>query len=357
MTHTECIWQFHDKHDEIKETFENFRHDTNEAIRLGMLHNITSTKKFQELAYPELRREGHYATHTQEAIKAGTSLLKSWRTVLRKAARKAKPKNRKNQSVKKPKKITRPYVRKELLKINNQNYKIIDGFIEIPMMLGNHVRIRLAPYVLEKIQGKKLGGITLTKDRLIVPYSETVEQTVPDGWLGMDLNLDNITTYDNQCNVKVTGMAKVRHVRTKCREKVGHLTRNDHRIRKEIAGKYGKKEKDRTAPLMHAAANEIISRNPGIVMEDLTDMKEGWKKGGKASRKTRTKLNSWGYHILQFMVEYKARRLGLPTKKVSAAGTSSRCAECGGGEDKLRSVPDGQVQTLPRVHRQGQECR
>ena len=30
------------------------------------------------------------------------------------------------------------------------------------------------------------------------------------------------------------------------------------------------------------------------------------------------------------MVEYKARRLGLPTKKISAAGTSSRCAECGG---------------------------
>ncbi len=283
-----------------------------------------------------MRRKGHYATHTQEAIKTGKSLLKAWRTALRKAARKAKDKKkgnaktRKSNPAKKPKKTTRPYVRKDVLKINNQNYKIIDGSIVIPAMLGDHVRIRLASYVSEKIQGGKLGGITLTKDRLIVSYSETVEQAVPDGWLGMDLNLDNITTYDSQCNVKVMDIAKVRHIREKCRGKVSRFKRNDHRVRKKIASKYGKKEKDRTTPIMHAAAGEIVSRNRGIVMEDLTDMKGKWKKGCGTSKKTRTKLNSWGYHILQFMVEYKARRLGLPTKKISAAGTSSRCAECGG---------------------------
>ena len=84
--------------------FENFKYDTNEAVRLGILHNITSTKKFQELVYPELRREGHYATHTQEAIKVGKSLLKAWRTALRKAACKVRNKPD-GDSVKKPKKI------------------------------------------------------------------------------------------------------------------------------------------------------------------------------------------------------------------------------------------------------------
>ena len=198
------------------------------------------------------------------------------------------------------------------------------------MMFGKHVRIKLASYVTEKLEGKKLGGITITKDRLIVSCSETVGQVVPKGWLGMDLNLDNITTYDSKCCVKITDMSKVRRIREKCRRKVGHFKRNDHRIRKKIASKYGKKERDRTNPIMHAAVNEIVSCGQGIVMENLTGMRDRWKKNGKTSKKTRTKLNSWGYHILQFMVEYKARRLGLPTKKISAAGTSSRCAECGG---------------------------
>ena len=278
-----------------------------------------------------MRREGHYATHTQEAIRAGKSLLKAWRTALRKVtASKAKSKAKKPTRPARKSKTTRPYVRKELLKVNNQNYRIKNGSVEIPTMFGDRVKIKLASYMLEKLEGKKSGGITLTKDRLFVSYSEIVEPVVPQGWLGMDLNLDNITTYDSRRCVKVTDMTRVRHIRTKCREKVGRFRRNDHRIRKEIAGKYGKKEKDRTTPLMHAAANEIVSRNQGIIMEDLTYMKDKWKKNGRTSKKTRTKLNSWGYHILQFMVEYKARRLGLPTKKVLATGTSSKCAECGG---------------------------
>lgn len=46
-------------------------------------------------------------------------------------------------------------------------------------------------------------------------------------------------------------------------------------------------------------------------------------------------MNSRSFYELQRQIQYKARWLGLPVTYVKAAGTSSKCAECGS-----RNIPE-----------------
>jgi hypothetical protein len=42
MLHTKCVWQFHDKREELADVFDYFRLCTNEAIRISDEKNLTS---------------------------------------------------------------------------------------------------------------------------------------------------------------------------------------------------------------------------------------------------------------------------------------------------------------------------
>jgi hypothetical protein len=42
MLHTKCVWQFHDKKDDLAYVFDYFRLCTNEAIRISDEKNLTS---------------------------------------------------------------------------------------------------------------------------------------------------------------------------------------------------------------------------------------------------------------------------------------------------------------------------
>ncbi|MFY9300834.1 MAG: transposase [Candidatus Nitrosotenuis sp.] len=253
-----------------------------------------------------------YSKHVHGSLECAASKLKQYR--------KAK---RKNHDAK------IPYVWKSILKLDNQSYKIYDGYIRIPIRARQYCTIRLASYVLKSLENTKTGSITITENKLIISYSKEIRWQKPLNFVGIDRNLDNATTFDTKNKLTIHNLQKA----TKIKETYGQVKsgfkRNDVRIRKKIFSKYGTKEKNRVHQLLHVISKKVVSENEGIILEDIKGIRKLYKKGNGQGKKFRHKINSWQFYELQRQIEYKSRWLGLPVKYVKAAGTSSKCAICG----------------------------
>ena len=68
-----------------------------------------------------------------------------------------------------------------------------------------------------------------------------------------------------------------------------------------------------------------VNQKAGIVLEEL----EGIRKTAKSRRKQRYSLNSWSFYQLKQMVEYKAKKQGIPMFYIEPQYTSQRCSICG----------------------------
>lgn len=311
MKITKCVWQFHDKGTELQPVFDYFRFCTNEAIRIGTQKQHTSRFSLHKDLYLKLR-DNFYAKYVHGSLECATSKLKQYR--------KAK---RKKQDAK------IPYIWKNMLKLDNQSYKIRDDCIKIPIRSKQYCVIKLASYVLEQLQNTKLGSITITQNKLIISYSREIMQQKLSDFVAIDRNLDNVTTFDSQNNLIVHDLQKATKIKEVYRSVKSRFKRNDVRIRKKIFTKYGVKEKNRVYQILHVVSKRITSENQGIIMEDIKGIRKLYKKGNSQGSKYRGRMNSWSFYELQRQIEYKARWLGLPVKYVNANGTSSRCAICG----------------------------
>lgn len=98
-----------------------------------------------------------------------------------------------------PKICTEP--RSPILKLNNQTWKIIDEFAELVVSPENPIKIKLASYVIKMVDGARLGSVTVTPNKMIVSYSKTIQDTIPDGCVDIDMNFDNITMCDTDGNM------------------------------------------------------------------------------------------------------------------------------------------------------------
>jgi putative transposase len=308
---TKCVWQFHDKGSDLQPVFDYFRFCTNEAIRIGAQKQCTSKFSLHNELYLKLRGD-FYAKYVHGSLECAASKLKQYRKV-----------KRKKQDAKVP------YIWKNMLKLENQGYKISDGYIRIPIRARQYCTGKLASYVLESLENTKLGSITITQNKLIISYSKEIMQQKPSDFVGIDRNLDNVTMFDTQNNSKIHNLQKASKIKNTYKHVKSRFRRNDIRIRKKIFQKYGIKEKNRVHQLLHSVSKKIVSENKGIILEDIKGIRKLYKKGNGQGKKFRGRMNSWSFYELQRQIEYKARWLGLPVKYVKAAGTSSKCAVCG----------------------------
>ena len=307
---TKSVWQFHDKNEELADYFEEFRRVTNESIRLGLERGLTSRKSFHESIYHELKSD-LYASVKQTAIYSAKSMLKPMRTNKRKG---------KNAGV--------PYVTGKILKFNNQACKISDGFVELSVKAKTKIKIKLASYVLETIDGMSLGVITVTPNKLILACSKKIEERTPQGYVGIDMNFDNVTTCDTDDRIVRHDLSKVGKIKRQCRKTVSNFKRNDHRIRKKIADKYGRIGKNRTNGILHKASKRIVDSGHVPVLEDLEGITKLWNKKARKGKTANFNGKNWGYYELGRQIEYKARWNGTVPIKVNPRGTSSKCAAC-----------------------------
>ncbi|MDE1830012.1 MAG: transposase [Thaumarchaeota archaeon] len=310
---TKCVLQYHGRKEELAPVFDYFKSCANEAIRIGVEKSLTSRYKLHCHLYHKLRSDSNFHNkYVFGALECAASKLKLYKRTIRK-----KPSA----------KI--PYISRNHLILNNESYKIEGDTIRIPTEAGKYLFIKLTRYVLETIRDAKLGNLVLTDDKLIISYSLTVTEQKVSRFIGMDRNLDNVTTCDTQgrCNVHDLSEAS-RIINTYDRVK-SRFRSNDARIKKKIFQKYGKLQKNRVHNILHCTSKKIVFQNSGIIMEDLKGIRKLYRKGNGQGKKYRRKMNSWSFYELQRQVEYKARWLGLPVEYVRAEGTSSKCAVCG----------------------------
>ncbi len=313
MKVTKCVWQYHDKKEDLGSVFNYFKYCANEAIRIGIEKNLSSKYNLYYQLYHKLRLDSKFhSKYVCGALECAASKLKLYK-----------------KAIKKKPHVKRPYISRNHLIINNQSYKIVQNIIRILTEPEKYIFIKLTRYVCEKIKGMKLGNLTITDDKIILSYSKDVPEQRLTNFIGIDRNLNNVTTYDSKRNYIVHDLSKAQKVITSYNIVKSKFRRNDSRIRKRIFQKYGKLQKNRVHNILHITSKKITSQNLGIIMEDLKGIRTLYKKGNGQGAKYRSKMNSWSFYELQRQIEYKARWLGLPVNYVKAWGTSSRCAVCG----------------------------
>lgn len=299
---------------EILGLLGNFTAMVNDCIRIGLEENATSLKSLSIKAYHKL---DHYTVSTAyrlTAISRAVGVLRNYHKSIRKH----------------PTKI--PFCFKPIL-VDCYARKITDGKLRLPIIPRNFIYIPLNPHTLSIISGHTLRSVTLTTRTISVCYSKDVAETEPKGLIGIDRNLDNLTTSTNTGESKVFDLSEANKIKSAYRQVKSHFRRNDDRIKKKIYGKYGVKQRNRVKQIIHRTTKAIIenakAKGLGIAMEKLTGIRKLYRKGNGQGKDYRARLNGWSFGKAQRQIEYKARWEGLKVIYVQPWATSSRCAVCG----------------------------
>jgi putative transposase len=296
----------------------------NDCIRIGLEREaegggeiITSVRKLSLACYHHQLAVYDLPTYYRlTAISKATGILRNHRR-----------EKRDNPNAK------RPYAHKLVL-TDSYGLRIFGRLLRLPFRKLEYVFIVLNDHVLKTISGHDVRSITLTPDSLSISYSKDAIQIAPEGALGIDRNLDNITTADTNGNLRKYGsLGRTTRVKWKIREIKRHFTRNDARIRKRVFGKYGELQRNRVNHPLHNVSSSVVKRAKkgklAIIMENIKGIRKLYRKGNDQGKSYRAKLDSWSYHELQRQIEYKAKWEGLPVKYVAARGTSVKCSMCG----------------------------
>jgi len=308
------VRQKHEASADLLRLLNEFRRMVNVCIAVGMEENVSSLKTLSLRSYHRLSR-GILGYYRLCAISAATGILRNYRKT-----RKKNPRTR------------FPYARKLML-TTCYGFKIQNGLLRLPVRPRQYSYVRLNNHTLQVLSGLSVHSVTLTPDLLTISYSKETVETEPEGYVGIDLNLDNITIASTDGTVKTFDLSKATRIKADYRYVKSRFKRNDIRTRTRVFSKYGEKQRNRVQPLLHNVSKSIVeeakSKRQGIVLERLTGIRRLYRKGNSQSRNYRARMNSWSYGELQRQIEYKARWEGVRVIYVPARDTSKRCSICG----------------------------
>ncbi len=316
MKAVKAVKQSYESSEEILPLLDTFRFMLNEAVRVGVDKNITSRFKLSNEVYHQLKN-GLHSWYRLAAIEKASVILKNYRR-----------EKRKNRNA------VKPYVWRRFACIGNQGYKIKDGILYLPIEAGHFVEIPLTEHTRKILSDPslKLGSVSLTAFTISIAFSKETAEVEPCGLIGIDRNLDNSTIVSSDGSIQVFDTSRITRMKDNYSEVKSHFKRNDHRIRKQVYGKYGQKQTEIENQELHKISKEIIEKakslNFGIVMENIKGIRKLYRKGNGQGNNYRRRLNSWSFYKLQQMIEYKARWEGLKVIYVPPHKTSSTCATC-----------------------------
>ena len=300
---------------EILLLLEEFRRMVNDCVRIGLIENITSLKTLSKSAYHQLDRYDVPTCYRLTAISKAVGILRNYRKTLRKHPEAKKP-----------------YASKIML-TDCYAFKIIEGQLRLPIKSRCYEYIPLSRHVLKSISGYTVRSVTLTANTVSISFSKETAVIDLKGLIGIDHNLDNITTADANGNIKRYDLSEATKIKATYRIVKSHFRRNDARIRQNIFSKYGEKQRNRVNSILHKVSKQIVTQakanNQGIIMEDLKGIRKLYRKGNGQGTNYRSKLNSWSFYELQRQINYKGKWEGVPVFFVNPQKTSSTCAICG----------------------------
>jgi len=314
----------------IEHLMESFALMCNDAIRIGLDNDsgpsspAPSLKQLCKLVYGELKRYDDVLSYYKLcAISKAAGIL---------AARK--------KSIKRGFPTKMPYLSKQLL-VSCYGFKIAEGSLLLPVGNRKFEKIPLKTHTISIISqpGVSVRSFTLTEDALSLCIAKEMDIrgiNEPQGFIGVDRNLMNITA-GNAERVTYYDTSKAAEIAANTRRILRSLRRDDARIRKKIASKYGKRKKERTRHMIHCISKQIVAEakmnRQAIVFEDIKGIRKLFRQGNGQGREFRAKMNSAPWNELKRQVEYKAAWDGqvqvITLTKTETRGTSMDCPRCG----------------------------
>ena len=211
------------------------------------------------------------------------------------------------------------------LTVPGQAVKVDEGHNELYISC---LKLRLDISYLPTLE--KVNRVELDKEyaHIAVTINELPVREV-EQWVGVDLNsTGHVAVVANPTTGKVDKYGKeAPHIHRKYSKMRRRLQIQGHYkvAKKRIRSKENLKVKDINHKISRAIVDKAAQQACGIKLERLSDIRTT----ARTFKPTRPSLHSWSFYQLQFMIEYKAKLLGVPVVHVDPAFTSQTCSRCG----------------------------
>jgi putative transposase len=245
--------------------------------------------------------------------------------------------NRKT-SIRRGFKPRQPYAKRPLL-ATYSGFKIVNGVLKVPVGGRQYFDIALNSHVRQVLSDPSLTvrSITLIASNTVsICYSKEVAEEIECTSIeGVDRNLGNLTV-GNARRIVQYDLSKAVSIAENTRSVVRSFKRNDARIRRKIAGKYGQRRRNRVNQLLHYVSKSVVQKakqdKEAIAFEDITHIRRLYQRGNGQGRYFRSKLNGWSLVEIKRLISYKAQWEGVRVIQLSVKetrGTSQLCPRCG----------------------------
>jgi IS605 OrfB family transposase len=232
-----------------------------------------------------------------------------------------------------------PVLKKPICQWNNQNWRIEQGILTLPLCIDGKVRrvpIHCADLAMEgrpgilrikKKRGKWIADIALTV--------EDAPRTDGQAVMGIDLGIKvPAVVHISGKGTRFFGNGRSqRQMRRRFYSRRKQLQKaKKTRAVKKSKGKEARWMKDSNHKLSRQIVNHAHEQDVGTIkVESLAGIRKGTtrtSRGAKARKNNRMK-NSWSFYQLTLFIAYKAERLGIKVEQVDPAYTSQECPACG----------------------------
>ncbi len=298
---------------------EVFRRMVNESIRMGLANDASSLRKLSLLSYNQLARYDSPSCYKLCAISRAAGILASRKKSLRRGL---------------PTKT--PYAVRQQL-VSCYGFKTKHRELEIPVSREKRLSIPLTKHMIDIISQPmiKVRSFTLTQNRLSLCIAREAPRIECASTVGVDRNLRNLTVGNDE-ETHHYDLSKTVCIASTTMRIVASFKRDDARIRRVIASKYGERRTARAGHLLHTATKTVVEtavqRRQAIVLEDILGIRRLYRKGNGQGRRRRGRMNGWSFSMAQRQLEYKASWIGLPIIHLSrreTRGSSVTCPRCG----------------------------
>jgi hypothetical protein len=170
---------------EILDALEDFRLMVNDCIQIGIRKKLTSMKSLSTNVYRELSEHNTASYYRLTAISKAAGILRNYRRALSK-----------NSHTK------TPYVMRPAL-VDCYGFRKQGRQFRLTLRAHEYAYVNLNSHTLEAIAGNTLRSVTPTLETLSISYSKDVTEIKAKGIMGVDSNLDNISTASNEGQIEV----------------------------------------------------------------------------------------------------------------------------------------------------------
>ncbi len=302
-----------------------FRLIVNRSVRAALRDDIRSRFRLSSAVYRQFSAEHDvYKQYIPSAFGLAMGLLKNYR-----------------RRVRRGKRTTVPYVRRLLLRAENQSYRLDreTGRLRIPIRGTEGVQMDLPMSDWHRAvlsdPSWGLGSLTATPGRIIVVVRKAApEPYAPEAAIALDTNeasLDGVVAAEDTASLLTIPFPEVRVVQAthfRRRRRLARKKSHDRRVMRRLLNREGRRERNRIRHRLHLASKGLVAaaggRKAAIVIEELR-----MPQGGGRGRRMMRRLSSWPQGELHRQIEYKALAAGVPLIKVNPTWTSQTCPACG----------------------------